>query len=409
MYAHALQSVAPLRVRVAGGTSRGSTKAGEAAVAADEESSQLDSIGESLPPESETLLAQPFAVLGRAHQCDLQLADPTVSLRHLLLHTFRDRVFAVDLFSANGSRRDGHRFRSGWIGDAPVQSGQFSISADARIEGTAPAVDVPVSPLDFKPREAESEFYGPLPDVRLQIVQHHGRDVDPAAWPINRVMTLVGRSEKCRITCSHASVSGVHCALVLTPAGLWAIDLVSRTGLKINGEAVRCGLLSEGHELEIGQYRLRAIYDRRPEPATQPVAAAPASPADGVQAPSVSFATKNHRVFRTDPQSPTLVVRPQGDLQDFRYQEVQLEANAIIAALKRTEYPHAVIDFSQVRLVGSVMLESIAGICRAAKGRAAFCCAGPEMYQALVDTNLQTLWYHYNSCDDALAAVTYTD
>ena len=103
------------------------------------------------------------------------------------------------------------------------------------------------------------------------------------------------------------------------------------------------------------------------------------------------------------------MVKPQGDLQQFRYQEVQLEANAVIAALGRQDFPNAVIDFSEVKLVGSVMLESIAGICRAAKGKAAFCCATPEMYQALVDTNLQTLWYHYNSREDALTAVTYRE
>ena len=377
MYAHALQSSLPIGVTVRAGGTLAEAKA------------------ERLPETHR--ITQPFVVFGRARQCDVQLPDRTVSLRHLLVHSFRDRLFAVDLFSANGSRADGKKLASGWIGGRTVEVGPFEI------EATQPAREVPLSeepasPLEFKPRKDQSDFYGELPRVRLEVTNVKSKG-DPPSWPINRILTLLGRSDRCRITCGDDSISSVHAALVLTPSGLWVSDLITRTGIRINGEPVRVGLLSEGHELEVGHYKLKAVYEDRPHPLPT---ATPAGADD-----NVAFVTKNHRVFRTDPAPPVLVVKPQGDLQQFRYQEVQLEANAIIAALARPGYPHAVIDFSEVKLVGSVMLESIAGICRAAKGKAAFCSATPEMYQALVDTNLQTLWYHYNSRDDAVAAVTY--
>ena len=66
------------------------------------------------------LPSQPFAIVGRAPQCDITLDDQTISQRHLLLHGFRDRLFAVDLFSANGCKVGKERFRSGWIGTRPA-------------------------------------------------------------------------------------------------------------------------------------------------------------------------------------------------------------------------------------------------------------------------------------------------
>lgn len=391
MYAHALQTPAPLRVTVG----RAAAQGGPDGSTADRD--EAAGIG------TEQTLHQPFAVLGRAKQCDLWLPDQTVSLRHLLLHGFRDRVFAMDLFSANGCRHDGDRFRAGWLpAGESIAAGPFEIAAAVTAEGVPESVlsEEPPSPLEFKPRKAESEFYGTLPEVRLEVVKGaSSKSGERPKWPINRIITLLGRSDKCRITCGDASVSGVHCAFVLTPAGLWVFDVITRTGIRINGDDARCGLLSEGHELEVGHYVLRAVYDRPPAPPPQPVSSG--------KAPNVAFATKNHRVFRTEPSAPVLVVKPQGDLQEFRYQEVQLEANAVIAALGSPEYPHVVVDFSEVKLIGSVMLESVAGICRAAKGKAAFCSAGPEMYQALVDTNLQRLWFHYNSREDAVAATMF--
>lgn len=346
---------------------------------------------------------QPFAVVGRAGQCDVALDDQTVSLRHLYLQTIRDRVFAIDLFSANGCKLGGERFASGWLEpNQPLQLGRRELSADATAGGALVSPEPP-SPLKFKPRRQESEFYGPLPRVELELVSTRR---DAATWPINRIVTLLGRSDRCRITCSDESISSVHCMLVLTTAGLWVVDTVTRTGTYVNGEQVRCALLAEGHELRIGKYTLRASYDRsempqRPEPEPAPVAGL--SP--GVQ--TVAFKTKNHKVFKTETAAPVLIVRPQGDFQQFRPQEVQLEGNALIAALGQADFPHAVIDFSDVEVVRSVMLEAIASICRAAKGKAAFCCATPRMYASLEELNLHTLWYHYNSRGDAVAAVTF--
>ena len=390
MFAHALQSTQPLATAVT---------QGDAAV-----------------PQEQAV--QPFAIAGRAKQCDIVLPDNTVSQRHLMLQSFRDQVFAIDLFSANGSGitrpgKDRRRFHAGWVSpDAALTIGPYTLQTNATAGAEQQPIEsadgLPPSPLDFKPRNHQSEFYGPLPKVDLELTLA-GRS-DSRTWPINRVMTLLGRHDQCRITCPDESVSAVHCALVLTPAGLWVVDAITRTGTHINGERIRCGLLAEGHELEIGRYKLKAIYDRSDMPVVDTAPAPPPAPAasPATQASqTVAFKTKNHRVFKASPQAPVLIVRPQGDIQEFRYQDVQLESNALIAALSTADFPHVVIDFSDVQVVKSVMLEAVAGICRAAKGGAVFCCASPEMYSSLVDTKLHTLWLHYTSLEDAVTAVTF--
>ena len=291
MFAHALQSQQPLSVLLT---------------------------GDDAPPA--TLPPQPFAVLGRNRGCDITLADRTVSQRHLYLQVFRDRVFACDLFSANGLRlKDAQgkpqRFAAGWLSaDDVLRIGSTTLQAWATGDAATPPAplpaladgqvrkqDEPPSPLEFKPRKEDDPFFGMLPRAELEL-STGGRDAK--AWPINRIVTLLGRSDACRITCSDPSISSVHCALVLTPAGIWAVDLVSRTGLAINGDATRCGLLVAGHELQVGKYKLRASYERSESPP-----AAPAAPAIARgRGPDVAFATKNHRVFKTETAAPVLLV-----------------------------------------------------------------------------------------------------
>lgn len=54
---------------------------------------------------------QPVLVLGRDRDCDVVLADLTVSRRHAVLRMFGDRWFLDDLGSMNGTRLNGTRIR----------------------------------------------------------------------------------------------------------------------------------------------------------------------------------------------------------------------------------------------------------------------------------------------------------
>ena len=349
--------------------------------------------GDDVPPGAADL-SSPYAVIGRSSDADLMLPDRTVSLRHLYVQPMNGRVFGCDLFSANGTRVRGKAFRSGWLPpDAGVGLGPYEV----RVEGGSIKGEPP-PPDEYKPRGEPHDFYGPLPRISLELMGHSKK----AVWPLNRALTLLGRDDRCRITCGHESVSAVHCGLLLTRSGLWAVDLISRTGIRVNGEDKRCGLLSDGFELTVGKYRLRTHVEDAP-PETPPAAGDSAS-----KAPSVDFLTKGHRVFRVETDGDdAVVVCPMGDQQQFAYQDIQMEANTVVHVLSSRGFRHAVVDFSRVKVVNSIIVESVAGFCRAAPGKAVLCGATPEMYSVLEDMKLPSIWPHYLTREDALAAVRF--
>ncbi|MFT3880633.1 MAG: FHA domain-containing protein [Gemmatales bacterium] len=83
-------------------------------------------------------------------------------------------------------------------------------------------------------------------------------------WPIDRLLTLIGRTERCAIQLNHELISNVHCSLVLTTTGLWVVDLLGRGGILINEQPVRVGFLGLEDELRLGPFRLR--LQETPEP-----------------------------------------------------------------------------------------------------------------------------------------------
>jgi pSer/pThr/pTyr-binding forkhead associated (FHA) protein len=138
---------------------------------------------------------------------------------------------------------------------------------------------------------------------------------------MKRVVGLVGRSQRCLISVGHTSLSRLHCSLVRTPLGLWVVDLLSRTGTYLNGDAVRCARLREGDRLQVGKYVLRFWYQQpRPKivvPISSRSEAPPAAAPAPLPAPSVletklalSVPGKGRRTmlqFNPAPQTQTAV------------------------------------------------------------------------------------------------------
>jgi hypothetical protein len=100
---------------------------------------------------------------------------------------------------------------------------------------------------------------------------------------VNRLVTLVGRAPECKIRLSADDIAAYHCGLVLTPAGLWVVDLSGR-GVVINGERMRVSPLLHGAELWIGRFliglssRTAAEAGRNPSPAPRNAPAGPPVP-----------------------------------------------------------------------------------------------------------------------------------
>jgi pSer/pThr/pTyr-binding forkhead associated (FHA) protein/anti-anti-sigma regulatory factor len=340
----------------------------------------------------------PCAVIGRAPNCHICLPAEDVSYRHAYLQVVGGRIACIDLFSSGGIRWDGDN-PGPWLSPQHrIQIGETWLQLFD--DGWSYEPDLP-SPLDYRPRSEQRPEFGVLPEVELELVNSASKGT---RWPINRVITLVGRDERCRITCANDQISKVHCSLLLAPSGLWVVDLLGRDGVRVNGEQTPFGYLQDESELQVGKYIMRARYPQLAA-ARAAQAAPPPAAASGTGRPSPAFLTRQHQVFPVEEAGDTLVVVPQGDIRDFFYQDIHLESNRVVHILQQYQFANVVVDYSQVKIVGSIVLDAVAAFCRAARGGAAQCAADPEMLSILQTMNFTSIWPHYPTRDEAVQAV----
>jgi len=341
------------------------------------------------PTEAE--INSPFVMIGRGPGNDLRLEEQTVSFRHAYLQAIGPRVACIDLLSVAGIKSRGAPF-SGWMTpDDVLQIGTNEI----QLVGSQWAESDPTlkPPLEFRPRDEQRPEYGPLPTVELELLntQHRGMK-----WPINRVITLVGRDDRCRITVADDRLSRVQCSLLLLPVGLWVIDLLGNGGIQLNGESCPCGLLSAGVELVIGPYKLTAHY-----PELQSAMSANQSPSNR----QAEFLTRPNKIFQTEFYHDTLIVLPLGDSRMYFYQDVHIEANRVVDLITQHGFKHVVVDFSRVDQINHLIVEGLMNICRSISGVSVLCQANVAIYDNPQMSLMCRLYHHYNSRQDALHAI----
>ena len=75
-------------------------------------------------------------------------------------------------------------------------------------------------------------------------------------------MTLIGSSRRCEVRLQDGSVSMVHASLVLTPRGLWIVDLMGRGGVAVDGRRGSWKEVHLGSMIQIGRFQLRVRFGR---------------------------------------------------------------------------------------------------------------------------------------------------
>jgi pSer/pThr/pTyr-binding forkhead associated (FHA) protein len=216
---------------------------------------------------AEGTVQQPFTLVGRDDACDVTLTDPEVNPRHAWLQVIAGRVYAIDLGSRTGLVWPDGTGRCGWLDvGTPVQVGPFRVHLRS-----PPSAGLSVVAPDYDPLRSDPELAASRPVVSLDF--RNGRRVKDR-WMVNRVVTLVGRADACKIHLNGDDISTYHCGLVLTPAGLWVVDLSGR-GVVVNGERMRVAPLQHGAELWVGRFLVGCHYS--PAGATSPPGSPPGS------------------------------------------------------------------------------------------------------------------------------------
>lgn len=201
---------------------------------------------------AEGTVHQPFTLIGRDDACDVTLTDPDVNLRHAWMQVIGGRTFLVDLGSRNGLVWPTGPRHNGWLDvGVPVGVGPFQL-----LLRSPASTHAATWPVGFNPLRADQDVHWPHPAVGLEF--RNGRRPRDR-WPVNRMITLVGRSPDCKIHLNADDIALYHCGLVLTTTGLWVVDLSGR-GVVVDGERMRVAALKNASELWVGRFLIACIY-----------------------------------------------------------------------------------------------------------------------------------------------------
>jgi hypothetical protein len=212
--------------------------------------------GPGWPGRARHTLPLPFALIGRHIGADLALDDEQVSRRHAYLQVVAGHLFCVDLRARAGTEGEVGAGRSGWLApDRAIRVGPYSVRLLGDGDDSQPVGD-------FNPLVHHAAESSGLPAVALEFL--NGSRKKPLS--LKPVLTLLGRSDDCRVALQDRTVSFFHCSLLRTRKGVWVIDLLGRGGVGVNGQAVRWALLRDGDVLQVGRFTVRLRYGAWPDP-----------------------------------------------------------------------------------------------------------------------------------------------
>jgi pSer/pThr/pTyr-binding forkhead associated (FHA) protein len=199
---------------------------------------------------------QPFAFIGRDPSADLYLDHPRVDGRHAYLQVIEGGVFWVDLASQGGTRWVDGNAPFGWLDHLQgIGIGPYVIrrASDGRRDGDR-AGEQAARRDPFLARAKDDDG---LPRITLEFRRESAQ---PIRWRMRHLLTLVGSSPHCKVRLSAPGVSPFHCSLLRTVTGAWAVNLLGREGVTLNGSQLRAARLTDGDELKIGDVLIRLLF-----------------------------------------------------------------------------------------------------------------------------------------------------
>jgi len=120
---------------------------------------------------------------------------------------------------------------------------------------------------------------------------------------------------------------------------------------------------------------------------------------------SVDDMSDQFKIFQIERDGRILVVVPQAESYGFRYTEVHLESNKLLALMKEPEIDNLVVDFGSLHYFGSEFIGALIRLARSVcddGGKVALCNASDKMVQVLSNMKLNKLWPYYDTRDEAL-------
>ena len=194
-----------------------------------------------------------FVVVGRDPGSDLVLQDPALSRRHAYFQVIAGRLFCVDLQSRTGTHWGEEPGLWGWVDpDGGVRVGPFRIRPRQGLPGSCSVGKAGGSMLPVPVSRSFEQ-----PELEEMTLEFAGRTSGSATWRASRALILIGRAPSCKLRLVGGEVAAIHAAILRTPAGNFAIDLLGPGGIIVNGRRTRCAQLRQGDDLRIGGHAIR--------------------------------------------------------------------------------------------------------------------------------------------------------
>lgn len=214
------------------------------------------------------VLEKPYAVLGQSAECDIRLAGDGVSYRHAYLQLVNGRLLCIDLASGKGIYFGAKPVHAAWLdagGTASIGPYRLHYLGDQR-DVFNEVASGRQTPCDERSTPSRSGLLPPdqpalLPKVSLVFLNARTESSGQRQRRIKRMVTLLGASRACKLHLVDGTVSRVHCSFVLTPRGLWVVDLLGRGGTMVNGDIIQHGRLDDGAEICVGRFRFGVRYE----------------------------------------------------------------------------------------------------------------------------------------------------
>jgi hypothetical protein len=221
---------------------------------------------------------------------------------HAFLQVIDGRLFALDLGSTDGLRWGEIPRRAGWVNRRqPLRIGRTTI----RLVGGDREGESIVEPAPTSSRYVSRLN---LPRVVLDLgVAIEGKDGRHQREVLDRVLVLAGSSERCKLRIGGHQVAKFGFAMIRTPNGLWMTNILPSAGATINGALCRFARLEDDDVVQIGQCRVRVIYDDTDKTS---IVRAPNHQANANLRPASQPRAIGEMVMASDELSPELLLQP---------------------------------------------------------------------------------------------------
>jgi len=191
------------------------------------------------------VISKPYLIIGRNAGCDIVLNDESVTKQHAYLQVLDGRLFCVDQASRTGIFWKDHPRLYGWLDQGEwIQIGPYRITLEQSVGVENPPAKGKRNTAPF----LASYNVKQGGDAQLSVG-------DAVELLLSSQVTIIGRSKYSNLELDDEDVSRFHASVIRTTDGnFWLIDLISRTGVKVNQQICNTALLNHSDLISVGPY-----------------------------------------------------------------------------------------------------------------------------------------------------------